>query len=404
MTEGKKTVLLGVTGSIAAYKAVELASALVKKGVDVTVVMTEAAARFVAPLTFETITKNPVATGLFSRERPYEVEHIALAKRADVFAIMPATADFIGKYANGIADDMLTTTAMAVTAPVLIAPAMNSAMYSCAANRANMALLKQRGCRFVEPEEGLLACGDVGVGRLADIDSLLVAIMAALYPKRDFSGKRVLVTAGPTREMLDPVRFLTNRSTGRMGYAVAEAARDRGAKVVLISGPVELHPPAGVRLIPVVSTNDMLEAVLSEFENCDCAIKAAAPADFTPEEYSEGKIKKTGAKGLTLKLKKTPDILKKLGEVKENRVLCGFAAETGDLSEYAKEKLERKNLDMIAANDVSRTDAGFGTDTNAVTLYFADGSSKEYSGTKRYVADCILDHIFALLSEREKGE
>ncbi len=243
--ERQKDRPFGVTGSIAAFKAVELASALVKKELDVAVVMTKSAARFVTPLTFETITKNPVATGLFSRERPYEVEHISLAKRADVFAIMPASANFIGKYAHGIADDMLTTVAMAVTAPVLIAPAMNSAMYLSAANAANIKLLKERGCVFVEPAEGLLACGDVGVGKLAEVDSLVSAILAALFPKKDFEGKRVLVTAGPTREMIDPVRFLTNRSTGKMGYALAEAARDRGASVVLVSGPVNPAPPAG---------------------------------------------------------------------------------------------------------------------------------------------------------------
>lgn len=398
---GKKTVLLGVTGSIAAYKAVELASALVKKELDVAAVMTESAARFVAPLTFETITKNPVATGLFSRERPYEIEHISLAKRADVFAVMPASANFIGKYAHGIADDMLTTVAMAVTAPVLIAPAMNSAMYLSAANTANMKLLKERGCVFVEPAEGLLACGDVGVGRLAEVDSLVSAIFAALFPKRDFEGKRVLVTAGPTREMIDPVRFLTNRSTGKMGYAIAEAARDRGASVVLVSGPVNLAPPAGIRVVNVLSTADMQKAVTAEFEGCDCAIKAAAPADFTPEAYSDDKIKKTGADGMTLRLKKTPDILASLDEIKGNRVLCGFAAETKELRAYAVEKLRRKNLDLIVANDVSRADAGFGTDTNSVTVYLADGSSAEYSGTKRAVADRILDEVLKVMESRE---
>ncbi len=398
---GKKTVLLGVTGSIAAFKAVELASALVKKELDVAVVMTKSAARFVTPLTFETITKNPVATGLFSRERPYEVEHISLAKRADVFAIMPASANFIGKYAHGIADDMLTTVAMAVTAPVLIAPAMNSAMYLSAANAANIKLLKERGCVFVEPAEGLLACGDVGVGKLAEVDSLVSAILAALFPKKDFEGKRVLVTAGPTREMIDPVRFLTNRSTGKMGYALAEAARDRGASVVLVSGPVNLAPPAGIRVVNVLSTLDMQKAVTAEFEGCDCAIKAAAPADFTPQKYSGDKIKKTEADGMTLTLKKTPDILASLGEIKGDRVLCGFAAETKELGAYAVEKLRRKNLDLIVANDVSRADAGFGTDTNSVTVYLADGSFTEYSGTKRAVADRVLDEVFKIMKTRE---
>ncbi|MGI6150732.1 MAG: bifunctional phosphopantothenoylcysteine decarboxylase/phosphopantothenate--cysteine ligase CoaBC [Christensenellales bacterium] len=398
---GKKTVLLGVTGSIAAYKAVELASALVKKDLDVVVVMTEAATRFVTPLTFETITKNPVATGLFTRERPYEVEHISLAKRADVFVVAPASGNFIGKYAHGIADDMLTTVAMALTVPVLIAPAMNSAMYLSAANTANMKLLKERGCVFVEPIEGLLACGDVGVGKLADVDALVSAILATLYPKKDFAGKRVLVSAGPTREMIDPVRFLTNRSTGKMGYAIAEAARDRGAEVVLVSGPVSIPKPAGVKVIDVLSTQDMLNAVVQEFKSSDCAIKAAAPADFTPEEYADDKIKKTGADGMTLKLKKTPDILATLGEIKGDRVLCGFAAETRELGAYAVEKLRRKNLDLIVANDVSRADAGFGVDTNCVTVYLADGSSVDYSGTKRAVADHVLDEISKIMSARK---
>ncbi len=404
MFNGKKSVVLGVTGSIAAYKAVEVASALVKKNIDVAVVMTDSATRFVAPLTFESITKNPVATDLFSRETPYEIEHISLAKRADVLAILPASANFIGKYANGIADDMLTTVAMAVTAPVLIAPAMNSAMYLSAANTANMKLLKQRGCVFVEPAEGLLACGDVGVGKLADVDSLVSAIISTLYPNNDFEGKRVLVTAGPTREMLDPVRFLTNRSTGKMGYAIAEAARDRGADVVLVSGPVNIAPPAGVRVVNVISTKDMLVAVQTEFEHCDCAIKAAAPADFTPLEYSDDKIKKTGNDELTLRLQKTPDILASLGKIKGDKVLCGFAAETREIGAYAVDKLHRKNLDMIVANDVSRSDAGFGTDTNTVTVYLADGNTFKYSGTKRHVADCVLNHVLTALKSREENK
>lgn len=398
---GKKTVLLGVTGSIAAYKAVELASALVKKDLDVVVAMTESATRFVTPLTFETITKNPVSTGLFDRERPYEVEHISLAKRADVFVIAPASANFIGKYAHGIADDLLTTVAMAVTAPVLIAPAMNTAMYLSAANTENMRLLKERGCTFVEPAEGLLACGDVGVGKLADVETLVSAILKTLFPKKDFSGRRVLVTAGPTREMIDPVRFLTNRSTGKMGYAIAEAARDRGAEVVLVSGPVNIPKPEGIKVVDILSTQDMFNAVLKEFETCDCAIKAAAPADFSPEEVADHKIKKTGADGLELKLKRTPDILAALGEIKGNRVLCGFAAETRELDAYAVEKLRKKNLDLIVANDVSRTDAGFGTDTNRVTVYAADGSSADYAGTKREVADHVLDEVAKVLRARE---
>ena len=398
-----KTVVLGVTGSIAAYKAVEIASRLKKRGVSVYTVMTAAAKRFVAPLTFETITGHPAADDLFSRETPWEVEHIALAKRADVFLVAPATANFIGKYAGGIADDMLTATVMATAAPVLIAPAMNSQMYLSAANQANMRLLRERGCRFVEPESGTLACGDVGVGRLAEPETVVEAVMALLERgerQQDLAGKRVMVTAGPTREPIDPVRYLTNRSSGKMGFAVAEAARDRGAEVTLIAGPTAIAPPAGVRLLRVTTTAEMKEAVTREFEGCDIAVKAAAPADFTPVQTAENKIKKQGDSELVLHLKQTPDILAALGKQKKEQFLCGFAAETRAVEEYALEKLQRKNLDMIVANDVSAPGAGFDVDTNTVTMYTRDGQALTSSGSKRQVADAIWDRILALLAQR----
>ena len=389
----KKTVLLGITGSIAAYKAAEVASALKKRGVDVVAVMTKAAAEFITPLTLETVTANPVYADMFHRTAAYDVEHISLAKRADVLAVVPATANFIGKLANGIADDLLTTVAMATTAPVLIAPAMNTNMYLSPANQANLELLQKRGCAVVSPGRGKLACGDEGVGRLADVEDVVAQIMAALYPKRDLEGKRIVVTAGPTREQIDPVRFITNRSSGKMGIALAEAARDRGAQVTLVAGAVSASLPQGVDVRRAVSTEDMFRLVSEAFADCDGLIMAAAPADFTPETVFDQKIKKTGEDGLVLKLKKTRDILGELGPHKGGRFVCGFAAETNDVEKYATDKLKRKNLDMIAANDVTQAGAGFGVDTNRVTMYFPDGSRVKSAGTKRQVADDILDQI-----------
>lgn len=385
-------MVLGVTGSIAAYKAVEIASRLKKRGVGVYVIMTRSACEFVTPLTFETITAHPAACDMFHRETPWEVEHVSLAKRADVFLVAPASANFIGKYCHGIADDMLTTTAMAARAPMLIAPAMNTNMYLSAANQDNMRTLAERGVRFVEPDSGLLACGDIGPGRLAGVDAIVETTMGLLFPKRDYEGLRVMVTAGPTREAIDPVRYISNRSSGKMGYAVAAAAAGRGAKVTLISGPVHLAPPAGVEVVQVQSTQEMYEAALDCFERCDVAVKAAAPADFTPCERVDHKIKK-GEGDLVLALRKTPDILSALGERKQKQFLCGFAAETNDVEAYAQGKLERKNLDMIAANDVTRPGAGFDVDTNAVTLFFREGGKLECEGTKRQVAETLLDEI-----------
>lgn len=391
----KKNVVLGVTGSIAAYKACDIVSRLRKQGVDVHVILTRAGAEIITPLALETMSANPVVVDMFHRENPWEVEHISLAKRADVFLVAPATANFLGKAAHGIADDMLTTTILATRAPVLVAPAMNVNMYENPVVQENIALLKKRGWHFIEPDAGLLACGDVGKGRLAEPEAIVAAAMELLYPRRDLAGKHVLVSAGPTQERIDPVRYITNRSSGKMGYAIAEAAAARGALVTLISGPVTLPVPEGVERVNVISSQDMFEAVHAAFDSCDGLIMAAAPADFTPAAFAEQKIKKNGREGMTLELAATRDILKSIGERKRQQRVMGFAAETEHLAENAAKKLEAKNLDMIAANDVTAAGVGFAVDTNAVTLYKRDGSS-EQSGTmpKRALADWLLDRLF----------
>lgn len=392
----KKTAVLGVTGSIAAYKACDIVSRLRKQDVDVRVILTRAGAEIITPLALETISANPVVVDMFHRETPWEVEHIALAKRADVFLVAPATANFIGKAAHGIADDMLTTTILATRAPVLIAPAMNVNMYENPVVQENIEILKKRGWQFIEPDAGLLACGDVGKGRLAEPEAIVAAAMALLYPRQDLAGKHVLVSAGPTQERIDPVRYITNRSSGKMGYAVAEAAAARGARVTLVSGPVTLPAPKGVERVNVVSSRDMFEAIHAAFDACDALIMAAAPADFTPAVTAEQKIKKNGREGMTLELAATRDILKSIGERKGAQRVMGFAAETEHLAENAAKKLNAKNLDMIAANDVTAAGAGFAGDTNAVTLYKRDGSA-EHSGImqKRALADWLLDRLFA---------
>lgn len=392
----KKNVVLGVTGSIAAYKACDVVSRLRKQDVDVRVILTRAGAQIITPLALETMSANPVIVDMFHRETPWEVEHISLAKRADVFLVAPATANFLGKAAHGIADDMLTTTILATHAPVLVAPAMNVNMYENPAVQENIACLKKRGWHFIEPDAGLLACGDVGKGRLAEPEAIVAAAMALLFPRRDLTGKHVLVSAGPTQERIDPVRYITNRSSGKMGYAIAEAAAARGAHVTLVSGPVALPVPERVERVSVVSSSDMFEAVHAAFSSCDGLIMAAAPADFTPAAFAEQKIKKNGREGMTLELAATRDILKSIGERKGKQRVMGFAAETEHLAENAAKKLAAKNLDMIAANDVTAAGAGFAVDTNAVTLYKRDGSA-EHSGMmpKRTLADWLLDRLFA---------
>ena len=385
-----KHVVMGVTGSIAAYKACDIISALRKSGVDVHVILTHAGAEIITPLTLETISGNRVVKDMFDSDRHFEVEHISLAKLADLFLVAPATANFIGKMASGIADDMLTTTVMATTAPVMIAPALNTNMYLDAANSET---LKRRGCEFIDPATGRLACGDEGIGKLAAVEDIVRAVLDKLNVKRDLEGKRVLVTAGPTREAIDPVRYITNRSSGKMGYAIAEAAAERGADVTLISGPVSLRTPDGVKRVDIVSSDELCDSVIERFPGCDILVMAAAPADFTPAEFSSEKIKK-GGDHLTLNLRATRDILKTIAPLKSNQKVMGFAAETHNVENNAIEKLKRKKLDFIAANDVTAEGAGFGTDTNIITLYGADGS-REHSGmvTKREAADWLLDRL-----------
>ena len=397
MLQGKK-IAVGVTGGIAAYKACDLVSRLKKRGAEVRVVLTENAAKFVPPLTFATLSGNPALTDTFAPR--HELEHISLAKWADAYVIAPATANCLGKLANGIADDLLTTTYLAVTVPVLIAPAMNANMWRHPATQANLKTLLARGAHTVGPATGHLACGDDDVGRMSEPGEIVEALEKLMCPRRDFAGVRVLVTAGPTVERIDPVRYITNRSSGKMGYALAEAARDRGAEVVLVSGPVSLDAPSGVTRVSVESSADLCEAVLSRGDWADVVIQAAAPADFRPARYSGSKIKKTG-EGMTLALENTTDIAAELGRRKrEGQILVAFAAETDDMLANARAKLEKKNADLVAANDVSRADAGFGVDTNAVTLITRESVTPLALMSKRDAADGILDAVAALRERR----
>ena len=384
-------VVLGVTGGIAAYKSAEIASQLKKQGHDVYVIMTKHATEFIAPLTFETLTNHPVVVDMFTRETPWEVEHIALAKRADVFLVAPASANFLGKYANGIADDMLTTTVLATKAPVVLAPAMNTNMWSNAIVQKNVEALKSFGVSKVGPGSGYLACGDLGQGRMSEPEEIVEAVHDALAQK-DLNGKRILVTAGPTRETVDPVRYITNHSSGKMGFAIARAAKRRGAAVTLIHGPVALPLPYGVEECAVISTQDMLEAVQDRFLDCDLLIMAAAPADFTMQEQSTRKIKKVDGQPMVWQLKQTQDILGALSSKRNGQVVVGFAAETNDVQSYAMDKLQRKRLNMIVANDVTQKGAGFGADTNIVTVVHEDGRICPHDiAPKEEIADFILD-------------
>ena len=390
MLTGKK-IVVGVTGGIAAYKACDLVSRLKKRGAQVRVVLTEHACQFVQPLSFETLSGNPAYTDSFDRK--YEIEHVALAKWADLLLIAPATANCMAKMACGIADDLLSTTCLAVRCPVLLAPAMNSAMWRNPATQANLELLRSRGVRFVGPEAGHLACGDDDVGRMSEPEQIVEAVEAILNPLRDLEGLHVLVTAGPTVERIDPVRYITNRSTGKMGYALAEAARDRGANVTLISGPTQLTAPQGVELVKIESSAQLCAAVLERGDQADVVIQAAAPADFRPKSVAERKIKKTG-ESMTLELEATTDIAAELGRRKmPGQILVAFAAETNDVMDNARGKLIKKNADLIVANDVSRSDAGFGVDTNVITLITAEDVRALEKMSKRAAADAILSRV-----------
>ena len=390
MLTGKK-IVVGVTGGIAAYKACDLVSRLKKRGAQVRVVLTEHACQFVQPLTFETLSGNPAYTDSFDRK--YEIEHVALAKWADLLLIAPATANCMAKMACGIADDLLSTTCLAVRCPVLIAPAMNSAMWRNPATQANLALLRSRGLRFVGPEAGHLACGDDDVGRMSEPEQIAEAVEALLNPQRDLEGLKVLVTAGPTVERIDPVRYITNRSTGKMGYALAEAARDRGANVTLISGPTKLTAPEGVEFVQIESSAQLCAAVLERGGKADVVVQAAAPADFRPKNVADRKIKKTG-ENMTLELEATTDIAAELGRRKQpGQILVAFAAETNDVMDNARGKLAKKNADLIVANDVSRSDAGFGVDTNVITLITSEDVRALEKMSKRAAADAILSRV-----------
>lgn len=395
-----KTIIVGVTGGIAAFKAAQLVSNLHAKGAEVHVIMTRSAQEFVTPLTFSTLSGYPVHTDLFAPSADGTVRHIELATCSDLVLIVPATANIIGKVACGIADDLLSTTIMAATAPVLFCPAMNVNMYRNQVVQRNMANLKELGYHFVEPGTGRLACGTEGRGRLAEPEEILVSIEDLLNGK-DLRGLTVLITAGPTAEPLDPVRYLTNRSSGKMGYALASAAARRGARVILVSGPTSLKPPSGVEFISIETARQMYDAVTERFDRVDVVIKAAAVADYRPREAAGKKIKKTGAT-LTVELERNPDILAELGRLKKHQTLIGFAAETNDLEKHARLKAERKNLDFLVANDVTLPGAGFNSDTNIVKLVYPDGAVVPLPKMDKLVlAHRILDEMLNVRGDRQ---
>ncbi len=391
-----KTVLLGVTGSIAAYKAADLASRLKKQHADVHVIMTKNAAYFINPITFETLTGNKCLTDTFDRNFPFEVEHISLAKKADLALVAPATANVLAKLANGLADDMLTTTLLACTCPIMAAPAMNTRMYENPITQDNLAFLQGYGYRVIEPAEGRLACGDTGKGKFPEPADIMEYVLRELAFEKDLRGKKILVTAGPTREALDPVRFITNHSSGKMGYAIARMAMLRGAEVTLVTGHCALTPPPFVEVVPVTSAADLFEEVTMRAGSMDYIIKAAAVADYRPAQVSNEKLKK-GDTELFLELERTEDTLQYLGDHKmSGQLLCGFAMETSDMEERARQKLVRKNLDMIVANNVKVEGAGFAGDTNVVTIITQDTVSRLPVMSKEDVAMQILDMLLEM--------
>ncbi|MGQ9608650.1 MAG: bifunctional phosphopantothenoylcysteine decarboxylase/phosphopantothenate--cysteine ligase CoaBC [bacterium] len=387
-----KHILLGVTSSIAIYKAVDLVSRLVKLGSIVNVIMTKNATQLIQPLTFRYISRNPVAVDTFDEFIDWKPEHISLADNADIFVIAPATANIIAKLAHGIADDMLSTTALAIRCPVIIAPAMNCHMYNNPIVQENMEILKRRNFHFIEPEYGQLACGYEGKGRLAEPEKIVQEIQNLLERNQDLSEKIILVTAGPTREPFDPIRFISNRSSGKMGYAIAEAAHSRGARVILVSGPTNLSPPEGIDLINIETAVQMCDEVMKYADQADVIIMAAAVADYRPRMVSSQKLKKD-QDSITIIMDKNPDILSEVAKNKhENQIIIGFSMETENLLENSIKKLHSKNLDFIVANDISKEGAGFGTDTNIVMIIDASGSVKEFPlMSKREIADLILD-------------
>lgn len=399
-----KTIIVGVTGGIAAYKACDVVSKLKKLNANIHVIMTESACEFVKPMTFQTLSNNFVINDMFKEPKTWEVEHIELAKKADAFLIVPATANFIGKLAAGIADDMLTTTVMATRAPVIIAPAMNTNMYTNRIVQANMDKLEDLGYRFIDPASGRLACGDIGAGKLADVDDILAFIVDFFEKEseaKDLAGRRIMISAGPTIEAIDPVRYITNRSSGKMGYAIAKRAVARGAQVTLVSGKTDLEVPEGLaKFISIESADDLYENLVGEFDSNDVVIQSAAVADYKPKSYSDKKIKKKDS-DLSIELCRNKDIAQELGKIKGDKVLVGFAAETNDVLENAAKKVKRKNLDFIVANDLTMQGAGFSTETNIVKIIEADGSIKEYPKLlKSEVGDIILDKVRDILENK----
>ncbi len=393
-----QTVVLGVSGGIAAYKAAYLTSLLKKRGCDVHAILTKSAQEFITPLTFETLSGNEAITDTFKRTDEFDVKHVSLAKKADMFIVAPATANTLGKVASGIADDMLTTTLLAAECPVIFAPAMNTAMYEDPAVQDNISVLKSRGYYVMDTGEGMLACGDTGSGRMKEPEEIAEYAEEVLRSLYDMRGVRVLISAGPTREPIDPVRYLSNNSSGKMGYAIAEAAIERGAFVTLVSGPVAIEPPIKADTVNVTSASEMADRMFSLSENADIIIMAAAVADYTPESYSAQKIKK--GDDLKLSLKRTTDILKELGERKKDvQVLMGFAAETQDWETNAISKLKSKCLDIIALNDVSKRGEGFDADDNNIKLFFRDGSVTDLgSDSKKRLAKRIVQEVYRLFT------
>ena len=392
-----REIVLGVTGGIAAYKSAEVVSRLRHLGANVHVIMTQNATEFVSPLTFQTLSANQVVTDTFQAPEYWNVEHVALAKLAEVFVIAPATANIIAKMASGIADDMLSTTVLATKAPVLIAPAMNTGMWTADATRENVQKLKTRGVHFVGPDSGILACGDEGAGRMSEPEAIVEAIRDILDVRRDLEGLKILVTAGATKERLDPVRYMTNDSSGKMGFAIAEAARDRGAEVTAVYGSVTATVPEGIRRIQIESAQELYDTMMHETPDQDIIIQAAAVCDYRFEKTSTSKIKKAEGESLTLTLKENPDVAKAVGAIKKKgQTLVGFAAETDNVRKNAAEKLKKKNLDMIVANDVTLPGAGFNVDTNIAALITKDGTEEQPLQTKRELAEKILDKIIEL--------
>ncbi len=388
-----KTVVLGVTGGIAAYKIASLASMLVKQHADVQVIMTENATNFITPTTFETLTGNKCLVDTFDRNFQFQVEHVALAKRADIFMIAPATANVIAKVAHGLADDMLTTTFLACKKPKYIVPAMNTQMYENPITQDNLDICRRYEMHVVEPASGYLACGDTGAGKMPEPELLMEYIMQELAFEKDMAGKKVLVTAGPTREAIDPVRYITNHSTGKMGYAIAQAAARRGAEVTLVSGPVNVKAPLGVNLVPVTSAGEMFQAVTEASSSQDVIIKAAAVADYRPKYVGTEKTKKKDG-DMNLEMERTDDILAWLGNHRQpGQVLCGFSMETENMLENSQAKLEKKHVDMIVANNLKTAGAGFGTDTNVVTIITKEGAEELAMMTKEQVAHQLLNRI-----------